>query len=470
MVSKYQKLIKNSVLFAISSFGSKIMIFLLMPLYTRTLSTDEMGIADAVYATCTVILYIVSFTISEATMRFSKMEDVKKEKVLVNSLAVWMISVGIMMSISFLLKKTVFFAPYFLFIFLIVVFQNFYMIISQYARGSEKIRVFSVGGIIQTLFLVLGNIVFLLYFKWGIEGYLLAYIISFIVSGIYLAFGMKIYHCFKIKYFEKTLIVRMVRYSVPLVFTGLSWWILNASDKYVILYYIGASANGIYSIAHKIPTIIIAINGFFNSAWQLSAIDEQKSSDNEVFYNKVFYSYSAILYLLASGIILLSKYVMPILITSDYYASIQYIPVLVMSSLLQVYGNFLGGLNIAYQKTRNLVSSAIMAGIVNLVLNIILTPRIGMYGTAIATCIGCAVMIIMRLIDAAINLRIKFRLNEFILSMVLIGVQIILFGLYSYIGEILQVVVILLVLLLYKDFYKKIMEILKLEGKRVFHR
>lgn len=470
MVSKYQKLIKNSVLFAISSFGSKIMIFLLMPLYTRTLSTDEMGIADAVYATCTVILYIVSFTISEATMRFSKMEDVKKEKVLVNSLAVWMISVGIMMSISFLLKKTVFFAPYFLFIFLIVVFQNFYMIISQYARGSEKIRVFSVGGIIQTLFLVLGNIVFLLYLKWGIEGYLLAYIISFIVSGIYLAFGMKIYHCFHIKYFEKTLIVRMVRYSVPLVFTGLSWWILNASDKYVILYYIGASANGIYSIAHKIPTIIIAINGFFNSAWQLSAIDEQKSSDNEVFYNKVFYSYSAILYLLASGIILLSKYVMPILITSDYYAAIQYIPVLVMSSLLQVYGNFLGGLNIAYQKTRNLVSSAIMAGIVNLVLNIILTPRIGMYGTAIATCIGCAVMIIMRLIDAAINLRIKFRLNEFILSMVLIGVQIILFGLYSYIGEILQVVVILLVLLLYKDFYKKIMEILKLEGKRVFHR
>ena len=79
MLPRYQKLIKNSTLFAVSNFGSKVMIFLLMPVYTRTLTTSEMGIADAVYAACTVILHIVSFTISEATMRFSKMEDVEEE-------------------------------------------------------------------------------------------------------------------------------------------------------------------------------------------------------------------------------------------------------------------------------------------------------------------------------------------------------------------------------------------------------
>lgn len=274
----------------------------------------------------------------------------------------------------------------------------------------------------------------------------------------------------KIANVDKTLIIRMVRYSIPLIFTGLSWWILNASDKYIILHFIGASANGIYSVAHKIPTIIIAINGFFNSAWQLSAIDEQKSSDNELFYNKVFYSYSAILYLMASGIILISKYIMPVLITNDYYEAIQYIPILVMSSLLQVYGNFFGGLNVAYQKTKNLVSSAITAGIVNLGLNIILTPLFGMYGTAVATCVGCAVMIIMRLIDADKNLHVKFQMRKAILSTLLIGLQIFLFLMNFYMCEIMQIAVVILIVLIYKDFFRNLIGIIKKEGKRVFHR
>lgn len=80
-----------------------------MPVYTRTLTTSEMGIADAVYAACTVILHIVSFTISEATMRFSKMEDVEEEKVLVSSLMVWSVSAVIMVFISFALKNFSFF-------------------------------------------------------------------------------------------------------------------------------------------------------------------------------------------------------------------------------------------------------------------------------------------------------------------------------------------------------------------------
>lgn len=470
MVSRYQKLIRNSTLFAVSNFGSKVMIFLLMPLYTRTLTTNELGIADAVYAACTVILYIVSFTISEATMRFSKMEDVKKEKVLVNSLVVWFFSAIVMVLVSFALKKISFFAPYVILIFLIVMSQNFYMIVSQFARGNEKIRIFSEGGIIQTFFLLVGNIVLLIFFNLGIEGYLISYIIGFISSGIYMTLRLKARCYLKIANVDKTLIIRMVRYSIPLIFTGLSWWILNASDKYIILHFIGASANGIYSVAHKIPTIIIAINGFFNSAWQLSAIDEQKSSDNELFYNKVFYSYSAILYLMASGIILISKYIMPVLITNDYYEAIQYIPILVMSSLLQVYGNFFGGLNVAYQKTKNLVSSAITAGIVNLGLNIILTPLFGMYGTAVATCVGCAVMIIMRLIDADKNLHVKFQMRKAILSTLLIGLQIFLFLMNFYMCEIMQIAVVILIVLIYKDFFRNLIGIIKKEGKRVFHR
>ena len=224
MLPRYQKLIKNSTLFAVSNFGSKVMIFLLMPVYTRTLTTSEMGIADAVYAACTVILHIVSFTISEATMRFSKMEDVEEEKVLVSSLMVWSVSAVIMVFISFALKNFSFFSPYIIFVFLLVISQDFYMIMSQFARGTEKIRIFSESGIIQTLFLLVGNIILLVFLRLGIEGYLIAYIIGFTISGIYTAIRLKIIYTIKSDYIDRALIKKMIRYSAPLIFTGLSWW------------------------------------------------------------------------------------------------------------------------------------------------------------------------------------------------------------------------------------------------------
>ena len=306
--------------------------------------------------------------------------------------------------------------------------------------------------------------------KAGIADSLIAYIIGFTISGIYTAIRLKIIYTIKSDYIDRALIKKMIRYSAPLIFTGLSWWILNASDKYVILHFIGESANGIYSVAHKIPTIIVSINGFFNSAWQLSAIDEQKTSDNEMFYNKVFYSYSAIVYLISSGIILISRYIMPILITNEYYGAIQYIPILVLISLFQVFGNFFGGLNIAYRKTKNLMFSAIIAAIVNLGLNVVLTPKFGMYGTAVATCIGCLVMIIIRIIDADLNLHIKFQIKRAIKSTALIGLQAFLFWTCSYIGEMLQIIVLLLIGGLYKDFLIGFVKILVKESQRVFHR
>lgn len=146
------------------------------------------------------------------------------------------------------------------------------MIMSQFARGTEKIRIFSESGIIQTLFLLVGNIILLVFLRLGIEGYLIAYIIGFTISGIYTAIRLKIIYTIKSDYIDRALIKKMIRYSAPLIFTGLSWWILNASDKYVILHFIGESANGIYSVAHKIPTIIVSINGFLiqHGNYQLS--------------------------------------------------------------------------------------------------------------------------------------------------------------------------------------------------------
>ena len=69
-MSSYGKLIKNSFIFTIANLGSKLLSFFLVPFYTFVLSTEELGVADALVNTVTLILPIISLYIQDAVMRF----------------------------------------------------------------------------------------------------------------------------------------------------------------------------------------------------------------------------------------------------------------------------------------------------------------------------------------------------------------------------------------------------------------
>lgn len=69
--SKFRYLAKNTLLFTISSFGSKILAFLLVPFYTNILSTEEYGTVDLVTTTSSLLLFVVTLCIADAVMRFA---------------------------------------------------------------------------------------------------------------------------------------------------------------------------------------------------------------------------------------------------------------------------------------------------------------------------------------------------------------------------------------------------------------
>lgn len=55
----------------------------------------------------------------------------------------------------------------------------------------------------------------------------------------------------------------MLQFSIPTIFSGLSWWVISSSDRYFVTLLCGASMNGIYSVAYKIPTILQAVDNVF---------------------------------------------------------------------------------------------------------------------------------------------------------------------------------------------------------------
>lgn len=80
--SKYGYLAKNTVLFTISSFGSKILVFLLVPLYTSILSTSDYGIADLITTTATLLIYVFTINIADSVLRFAIDQKTEQESYL----------------------------------------------------------------------------------------------------------------------------------------------------------------------------------------------------------------------------------------------------------------------------------------------------------------------------------------------------------------------------------------------------
>ena len=185
-MSKYKKLVGNSFIFAVGNLGSKLISFVLVPLYTYYLTTKEYGQVDLVTTTVSLMIPIVSGGISVAVLRFALDKEVDKKSVVTNATVIALIGILLTAVCYPLLAATKAFDKILLAFLFLLAFQVFTQIIAQFARGNGQVRVFAFNGMIKTLAIGLLNIYFLVVLKMGLNGYLISLILAEIVSLIYL--------------------------------------------------------------------------------------------------------------------------------------------------------------------------------------------------------------------------------------------------------------------------------------------
>ena len=64
----------------------------------------------------------------------------------------------------------------------------------------------------------------------------------------------------------------MVKFSFPLIFSVIAWWINNASDRYILTWITGISVSGLYAISYKIPNLLSTFQNIFAQAWSISEV------------------------------------------------------------------------------------------------------------------------------------------------------------------------------------------------------
>ena len=353
MDKKSKRLINNTIIFFIGSLGSKFIQFFLVPLYTYALTTEQYGVTEIVLTASNVLMPVFSVSIADGLLRFGLDKNLKKEDVLKNSMLIVLVG-----TICFALDS-----------------------------------------IIYTFALCAFSVLFLTIFKMGIVGYFMSYIVANIISIIYLNIvGTPIRDLLKGK-INKILLHDLIVYSIPMIANGIAWWVITASDRFILQYFKGEASVGIYSVASKIPTLISTFSGVFMQAWIISAVTEFDEEREKQFYSKVFHKYYVAMFVAATCLISVVRIFMRFYVSPDFQIAWKYTPLLISGAIYSGMFGFYAGIYAAAKNSKNVTITTIIGAIINIVLNCILIPYIGIQGAVIATYIAWMITTMIRIID-----------------------------------------------------------------------
>jgi len=402
--NQYKKLILNTIIFAIGSFGSKLMTFLLVPLYTGALTTAEYGVATLIADTANMVLPIVTVSMYHGILRYGLEKTTRKKDVFTVAITVNMIGFAVFILLFPILKYFVFIGQfsklgdYILLLYFYVFASSMNSLCGCFVRVKGQVKLYSIDGIFNTFCLVLLNILFLKVFSFGVIGYVLSTILADTLSVLFLFLTADLKHYLNFGKVDKGVYRKMIRFSLPMIPNSIFWWITNLSDRYMVTGFISESANGIYSAAAKLPNLINTIAGIFSQAWQMSAISEYGKNERR-FYSRVFSVYQTVVFISGGALILFVKPIISVWLNSAFYSAWEYVPFLVLSIVFSCFAGFYSSIYMAMKKNVRSMITTMLGAIVNIFLSFILIPRVGIQGAAIATFISYLVVYMTRAFD-----------------------------------------------------------------------
>lgn len=407
-----KKLVKETGWFAIGNFGSKILTLLLVPLYTNILTTGEYGTVDIITTTINLLIPVLTLEMANGIFRFAMDKTCDTRSVASNCILVTVFSSIVLLAIYPLMKwilPTV--TEYWWYFFFIYTFNSISSILSSFMKGIDKSHIFAIQGIIYTFVFAVCNIIFLLWVKLGIRGYLLSLICAHAASCIFMVVAGRVKDYFSFGSLDKHLLKDILKFSAPLIPAAVAWWIMSSIDRYMLLYMCGTDANGLYGVAHKLPSIITVLTNFFINAWQISAIRNMDDDDAAEYTSKIykimFISGTAICFIMITASELLGK----IMFAKEFFPAWTMTPSLSISTIFSTFTLFIGAQFTASKRSDLHLKSNIIAMVANVTLNYVLIKSFGINGAAYGTMISYFIVLVYRQIK--IKELIEFKYDSF---------------------------------------------------------
>lgn len=417
-----KKFIKDIGIYAIGNLGSKLVTFLLVPLYTFYIEPASYGYYDLSFSIILILMPFLSIQLRDGGFRFLiEANNPTKRRAIVtfvykaltyNSI----IAIGITVILAIF---TQIYCLWYLCAFLIA--MSIYEVVIQVIRGLGYTKFYVAGGIMCSILIFVFSLIFVVWLKIGIQGIFLANILARILTIAILELRLHILQrYFRYKFNDKKINKEILKYCLPLLPGALGWWIVGSSNRFFIEHYLGLNENGLYAVALKFSAILETLAFIFYQAWQENALRHYNSSDRDKFFSSVFNNY---FYVLATLVILF-----PFAIRLNYFwlvdkvyaPSSEYIYLLSLVAMVYSMAAFF---DMGYQcskKTMRTLPGILIAAVVNLICNYFLIQEFQIYGVIFSSLVTFMALLIYRAFDTRKFFKLKYDKKTFLMFIITI--------------------------------------------------
>ncbi|MDK0650785.1 oligosaccharide flippase family protein [Clostridium perfringens] len=422
-----KKVIKNSIIYTFCGLLLKAFNFLLLPLYTSYLTTNDYGITNLVSSFNSVMGVVVVFSLYSAITRFyaDYKYDKNKVKRLYGTVITFTLISGTIFFVLFIILKPLImryifkgmnFYPTVLLALIGLIFvclQTIYQFILQAMEMAHKYTIRS----IIYFFVVLGlNILFVVVFKWGANGVLLAALLANIMFTIYMFIDLNNHGIITIC-IDKEILKKTLRYSIPILPHNLSTTIASLVSNIFIGDNFSLSSIGLFGLAVQFGNITDTIQASVNNAFTPWFYDVLNKKDNN-FKQEIVKLSNILLWIygiLFLGIALFSQDLIIIFLNKSYWKAWTVIPFIIISfSIKTIYYFYINILFYYKEATKYIFVATLSSSICNIVLSAIFIPKMDMYGSVLADAIA---MLLRVVIVVALSKRyesVGYKINNFI--------------------------------------------------------
>lgn len=425
-MNEKKRLLKNTGLIAIGNMGAKVIAFILLPMYTSILSTEEYGTYDYIVAVCAFLLPVVTLCMHEAMFRFiiEKGDDESGFTSIISHAFLVVLSGVILLCGIVALVNIWHPISYGNYLLLYLIARILYTFSVNLLRGKGEMQAYAIISSCKNILQIILNIVAVAILRLGFVGLIASMCVSEMLAFLVTALKSKLWKYIKLKTFSVETFRSMITYSLPLVPDAVCAQIINISDRLIISGFLGAGPNGVYSISYKFPNIIETVFHFFYTAWSESASRVigygQEKAHN--YYQSLYQLIDDVMF----SVILVLTASMPILfrifIRGDYTSGFAYVPILMLAMYFDCLGKFYSGVFTAVKQTGIMATTTVVAAVVNAGINLFLISRCGLYAAALSTLIADFIMVELRRRYIQKFVKIKLNFKKIVLECVFGGV------------------------------------------------
>lgn len=409
-MSRESKLVKNTLVLSIGTILPKLASFITLPILTGYLTKEDMGAYDLVTVLVSLLLPAATLQIQTAAFRF--LIDCRENRCTIKKIVTNIIAFTIPTSLIALcvVYLCLYRQPVNIRLWICLYFFADILVNTsrQICRGLGDNSDYAVSAIISSLCKMLFAVIYVYVLRWGLKGMLISLFVSSTFSLLYLLTKCRILQYFDYRCLEKNILKEMLKYTWPLVPNGMSAWIMRLSDRLVVTAYMGITANAVYSVANKIPSLLHLAQNTFTMAWQENASIVSKDDDASEYYSAMFRTMFNLMAGFFGLLIAATPVLFKLLIRGDYGEAYYQMPILFLGMFFLSMSTFLGGIYVAFKQSRSVGVTTTIAAVVNVVTDITAIRWIGLYAASGSTLIAYFFLFLFRITDVQRIIRVDF--------------------------------------------------------------